>query len=70
MVWSYSTTDPTDPTGAGAAQHKFYGARSINLISGLPERIQSPEDEDFFEITVSNVCIKYTACMGNGYFMV
>ena len=56
MVWSYSATDPTDPTGAGAAQHDFAGSRSINLISGLPNGNSAPMDNELFlDIEVSGV---------------
>ena len=56
MVWSYSATDPTDPTGAGAAQHNFAGSRSINLISGLPNGNSPPlENERSLAIEVSSV---------------
>ncbi len=56
MVWSYRTTDLTDPTGAEASQHDFAGSRSINLLSGLPTRIEFPDDQESIQVNVSNVC--------------
>ena len=54
VVWSFSQSDPTDPSGAGAMRHDRRGTRSINLIGGL-EGQAIPASEGSFDVRVSNV---------------
>ena len=56
VIWSYSTHDPTEPSGAGASRHDYQGARSINLIGGTTSvNPASLADENFLDFTVENV---------------
>ena len=58
VVWSFSETDPTDPSGSTAMEHDYKGSRSINLLAQSPTRNTMSsllEDEEFLDIALSNV---------------
>lgn len=56
VIWSYSTVDPTDPSGADARQHDYQGTRSINLIGGTSSVDPATlANENFLDFTVTNV---------------
>ena len=55
MVWSFSTSDPTDTLGNTALEHDFQGVVSVNLLSGLTEPPAEPDDLQYFDIIVTNV---------------
>ena len=56
MVWSFSLTDPSDPSGSDAMVHNYKGSRTINLVGGDPNvDATSLDGEPFFEAIASNV---------------
>ena len=63
MIWSYSPSDPadpsgndlTDPVGINTARHIYQGSRSLNLIGGLAEPSPNPGNQEFLDVAVSNV---------------
>ena len=51
-------SDPSDPLGSDATQHRYQGSQSFNLLGGLPSGNRAvSEDESYLDITVSNVGI-------------
>jgi hypothetical protein len=65
VVWSFSTTDPTTPSGGDARQHTYQGARSLNLIGGTTSVNPADfENEGFLDFTVTNVCVLYDSIAG------
>ena len=55
MVWSFSTSDPTDGRGNTALQHDYEGVVSLNLLSGLTDPPAEPDDLQYFDAIVTNV---------------
>lgn len=53
IIWSWQTNDPTSANAL--AMHNFQGVTSLNLLGGLPNPPQDPEDVQYFDITISNV---------------
>ena len=55
-MWSYSLSDPSDPSGSNAARHDYMGTRSINLIGGTPSvNIADLDNEEYLDLTVADV---------------
>ena len=48
-------SDPSDPTGADAKQHDYWGSRSLNLLGGLDLDRTTLGEELFIDVTVTNV---------------
>ena len=55
MVWSFNANDPTDPLGSTATPHDYEGSVSINLLNGLTDPPDEPDDLQFFDVVVPNV---------------
>ena len=55
VLWSFSTSDPSDPLGATAIRHNFQGAVSVNLLSGITVPPAEPADLQYFDVAVTNV---------------
>ena len=57
MVWSFSQSDPTDPSGADAMRHdpNHRGTRSLNLIGGLASEATPASGDDYLDIRVTDV---------------
>ena len=56
VVWSFSRNDPEDSLGETAQFHAYEGSVSINLLGGLSNPPNQPDNMEYFDLTVTNVC--------------
>ena len=55
VIWSFSTSDPSDSLGVTALRHNFEGAVSVNLLSGITAPPADPANFQYFDVAVTNV---------------
>ena len=58
VVWSFSTSDPSDPLGKSASFHNYQGSLSLNLLGGSTNLPSDPDDVQSFDIRVLNVSLE------------
>ena len=61
MVWSFSTSDPSDPCGESASIHNYQGSLSLNLLGGFTNPPSDPDDVQSFDLRVSDVSLPNNA---------
>ena len=57
MVWSFSSSDPSDPFETSAWSHDYQGSLSLNLLGGFTNPPSDPDDVQSFDLRVSNVSL-------------
>ena len=57
VVWSFSTSDPSDPLGETASFHNYQGSLSLNLLGGFTNPPSSPDNLQSFDFRVLNVSL-------------
>ena len=57
VVWSFSTSDPSDPFGESVRFHDYKGALCLNLLGGFTDPPSDPDDLQSFDFRVSNVSL-------------
>ena len=56
VIWSFHDTDPSSQDLMFSDIHSRKGSVSLNLLGGLPDAAPDPQDLEYYDVTVENVC--------------